>query len=236
MLVKDVEPIGNVGENLLNISNYDEIIDKIIEKPLRNSIKIFRQKGIKTIMSSCNKNNILKFGERRKEKEDIKGKEIFFNSPTFEDAGKGYAWIMLDYESLADENKDMLFKLEERKNELGENIGEKGVWFVQPCVMGNLFYQLRCGKINYEEIKDFLEEDEKDSFKDIKLDKRLKKFEEKSIILKYNNRYPALTVIIRMPIDENTTLEEVDKYFCKFAESFKEQNQEIEKDEESLII
>lgn len=35
--------------------------------------------------------------------------------------------------------------------------------------------------------------------------------------------YPTQTVFLRMPINEQTTVEEVDSYFVKFAETFKSQ-------------
>ena len=37
---------------------------------------------------------------------------------------------MISFESLSDENKDLLFELEKRKGANGENIGEKAIWFV----------------------------------------------------------------------------------------------------------
>lgn len=217
MLIKEIEPIGNIGVNLLDKAN--ETIEEIIELPLRKAIKRFREKGIQTVMSSANKNNLTKLGEKPKEKEDIHRKnEYLFDSksaPSFEDAGVGYAWIMLDFESLADENKDFLFSMEEKT-------GEKGIWFVHPFPRSNLYYDLKSGKIDYEYLKTLLPEEKMPPR--VEKDERLAKFEAKSIILSYNNRYPAETVIVRMPINETSTVEEVEDYFYKFAEAFKEQN------------
>jgi len=64
----------------------------------------------------------------------------------------------------------------------------------------------------------------------IEKDERLTRFEEKSIILSYNNRYPVNVVIIRMPINSETTVGEVEDYFVKFAEILKQQ--EIAKERE----
>lgn len=38
--------------------------------------------------------------------------------------------------------------------------------------------------------------------------------------------YPLQTVILRMPINKYTTVEEVEEYFSQFAESFKSQIKE----------
>lgn len=244
MLIKDIEPIKDMGINLLKEQNADEIIDKIVELPLRKSCKILRQKGIKTVMSSANKNNVLQLGQKRKEKEDVKdgwkdnlfvptnGWQMSNSSTNFEDAGQGYAWIMLDFDTLSDENKDILFALEERKDAEGNHIGEKGIWFVHPFMMGNVDYQLRAGKLKFDDIKTFLEAHEIESLGKIKKDDRLEKFEQKSIILSYNTRYPTQTVMVRMPINEETTVEAVEEYFVKFAETLKEQNREKEFDDE----
>ena len=154
MLITDIEPIDKWGKNLLKEEEYnaEKLIDAIIEAPLRTACRIFRQKGIQTVMSSANKNNVLKAGEKPIEKQDVygSGQQFREDRPTYEDAGKGYAWIMLDFDTLSDENKDWLFSLEGRKGENGEPLGEKAIWFVNPCEMGSIKYSLKVGKIDYE--------------------------------------------------------------------------------------
>ena len=206
MLIKEVEPNDYRGVNLLNIDRPESLMERIIEQPLLNACKIFKDKGIETVMSSANKNNLLKPGEKPKEKEDLSGdgQQWFLEHPIYEDAGRGYAWIMLNFQTLSEENRQWLFSLEERKGENGEPIGEKAVWFIEP----NIF-----GKFN--------------SINGI----RSEKFEEKKIILGYNDGlYPRQTVMLRMPINENTTVEEVDSYFSKLAENFKSQILEKKKE------
>ena len=68
MLITDIEPIDKWGKNLLTEKDPDKVIDDIIEEPLRKACKVFRKKGIKTVMSSANKNNVLKEGEHPIEK------------------------------------------------------------------------------------------------------------------------------------------------------------------------
>lgn len=215
MLIKDIEPIDKVGINLLNQDDTLNLIDEIIELPLRNACKIFKQKGIETVMSSANKNNILPSGVKPTEKEDVAGMYLFDPSPTFEDAGKGYAWIMLNFDNLSNANKDLLFSIE-------ENGGEKTIWFVHPFTLGNLDYQIRVGKYTYEQLRTYLNEDEIPQ--GIEYDERLAKFESKHIVLGYSGRYPTNTVIVRMSINEQTTVEEVEEYFESFAKGFNNQN------------
>ena len=162
-------------------------------------------------MSSANKNNIVKKGEKPTEKEDVygSGQQYLKLRPTYEDAGKGYAWIMLDFDSLSDENKDWLFSLEEKKGKNNEPLGEKAVWFVHPCEINNLEYK-----------------------KKIEVDERLAEFEKRHIVLAYHwSMYPLQTVFLRKPINENTTVEEVEEYFSKLAESFKTQTIDKQIDE-----
>ena len=123
------------------------------------------------------------------------------DAPTFEDAGKGYAWIMINYDNLSDKNKKILFSLEQTKDSKGHNIGEKVVWFVESFgLMKN--------------------SNEKKSL--------TKKFNERSFILRYNNRYPGRVVFLRMPINKETTIMEVEEYFGKLVQRLKQQELEVD--------
>ena len=201
MLIRDIKPIGDRGINFLNIDSAEKMIEKMIELPLRNACKIFNKKGIETVMSSANQNNLLKPTEKSFEKEDLLKMQDAESRPSYEIVGKGYAWIMLNFDSLSEENKNWLFSLEERKSETGENIGEKAVWFVHPYT----------------------------------LPKHLQKseeFEKRHVLLTYHDGlYPRHSVFLRMPLSENSTVEDVDDYFSKLAESFKEQRKDKNKNE-----
>jgi len=224
VLISEIEPIDRIGVNLLKKDNPREVIDEIIELPLRKACEIFRRKGIETVMSSANKNNILNPGEKPKEKEDVygNGQQWFYPRPSYEDAGRGYAWIMINFDTLSDENKDWLFSLEQRQSQNGEKIGEKAIWFVHPHEMGNLYFDLRAGKVDYDYLRTVLSEEEIPQ--NIQVDKKLVEFEKRHIVLAYNNgRYPMQTVFLRKPINVQTTVEEVEEYFSKLAESFRSQ-------------
>lgn len=226
MYIRDVEPNGAIGVDLLDKIDAEEIIDRLIEEPLKKPCKEFYKKGIRTIMSSANKNNIVPNGESPKKKKDVSGKSqhLFLDGPTFEDAGVGYAWIMLDFDTLSDENKESLLRLEEREDDKGNKVGEEAIWFVHPTIMGNIEYRMKTGRLDPELVIAATKND-----KDIKpveivpVEQNYVDFENKAIILRYNNRYPENTVILRMPVNESTTVEEVEEYFCKIAELLKEQ-------------
>ena len=130
MLISDIEPIGEATTDLF-VEESNDLIDRIIELPLRKACKIFRDKGIETIMSSANKNNVLEDGKSPTEKDDVYGTlEKLMESHYFTEAGNGYAWIMLNYNSLSIDNKEMLFEME-------RTLGDKYVWFVHPFEMHN---------------------------------------------------------------------------------------------------
>lgn len=211
MLIKDIKPIDRFGINLLKTNNPDELIKELIELPLQKPCAIFREKGIETCMSSANANNIMPFGKRRIEKEDVfgKGQEWYFPRPTFEDAGRGYAWIMLNYNSLSKVNKNFLLSLEQKKGKKGEMVGGKAIWFVEPSIV--MFDCL----------------DDKNS-----PDLEGEEFKKRRIILSYNDRYASQSVFLRMPINKTTTVEEVEDFFTQFARSF--ETQVREKDTKSL--
>lgn len=222
MLICEVEPINQVGVNLLEKEDAEAFIDEIIELPMRKACRIFRQKGIETLMSSANKNNVLQPGEQPIEKEEVKAmnQDFMSETPKFDMAGKGYAWMMLDFDSLSDENKNWLFELEQRKGRDGEPIGEKAVWFVHPCEMGNIEFDLKIGKYDYNFIRQVVPEDQIP--KGIEVDPKLVEFEKRHIVLGYGG-YSENSVFLRMPLNEQSTVEEVEDYFAKFAAAFKSQ-------------
>lgn len=202
MLVSEVKRIGKVGKNLLENKNAEEIIEIIIEKPLQKACKACKEKNIETVMSSANKNNIVKKNKKRIDKKDVVKKIKQHKMQNFMQAGKGYAWLMLNYNTLSDKNKEIIFYLEE---ELGEDV----IWFVKENFTDSMNVIRKRFKM-----KPMIQKFD---------DKYTNKFQEKQLLLMYNNKYPTRNVFIRMPIDENTKVKEVEKYFSKIISKLEKQ-------------
>lgn len=194
MLVSEVKKIGKVGKNLLENKNADEMIEILIEKPLQRACKECKEKNIETVMSSANRNNIVKNDQERVNKIDIIEKTKQHKMQTFKEAGKGYTWLMLNYNTLSDENRKIIFSLE-------EELGEDAIWFVKSNyvdAMNAIRKRLKL-KLMVEEFDD----------------KYAEKFSQKQLLLMYNNNYPRRCIFIRMPIDEKTKVEDVENYYSK---------------------
>lgn len=192
MLVSEVKKIGKVGKNLLEKKDANEIIELIIEKPLQKACKECKEKNIETVMSSANKNNIIKKGKERTNRKEVIEDAKKHKMQSFTEAGKGYAWLMINYNTLSDENRKILFELE-------KELGEDTIWFV---------------KSNYVDAMNVIRKRLKmklmvETFND----KYANEFKERQLLLMYNNNYPRRCVFIRMPIDENTKVEDVEEYF-----------------------
>ena len=199
ILISDVKPIGKVGKNMLENTNIDMLIEKIIEKPLQKACKHCKEKNIETVMSSANKNNIV---EKVITKKDIIIKSKQTKMQTFLSLGKGFVWLMINYETLSDENKKILFDLE-------DVLQEDTICFV---------------KSNYVEIinpvrKFFKLKQHVEIFNDTYADV----FKQRQILLMYNNKYPRRSVFVRMSVNKNTTVEDVEVYFEKILSQLKHQ-------------
>lgn len=214
MLIKEVERINKPAVNLLDQDSSVDVIDEIVELPLRKACKIFRDKGIETVMSSANQNNVLKPGEKRIEKEDIEKRFSLFETHTFLEAGCGYAWIMINFRTLSNENKNLLLSLESKGKSCGRTI-----WFVHPFSMDdNIEHSLRTGKYGYDDLRDILSEDEIP--KGIEVDPYSIEFEKRHVVLMYPWIDSSEAVFLRMPLHDQTTVEEVEEYFVNFAKQF----------------
>ena len=203
MLVCEVKRNLSNGKNLLETDKPDLIIEKLVEKPLQKACKEFKYKNIETCMSSANKSNILTNEKKYVTKKEILSKAQKHRLQTFLQAGKGCAWIMINYNTLSKENKEIVFSL---KDELGEDI----IWFVKPTFAK--FYKKLQNLFNQNDVV-LSSGDEYD-----------KRFEDEQLILMYNtNQYPGRSVFIRMPIDNKTTIKDVEDFYDKITEKFVKQ-------------
>ena len=200
MLVSEVKSKFIKGNDFLDCNDPDKLIESIIEKPLQKACKDFKNKNIETCMSSANKKNILKDNSKRATKSVILNNMNKHKLQTFVKAGKGYAWIMLNFNTLSVENKEIVFNM---INEFGED----DILFVQPAFAE--FYKKLQKKLKCNDVI-LKTNDEYDTA-----------FDNNKVILMYNtNMYPGRTVFLRMPIDSKTTVEDVEKYYDKFLDRF----------------
>ena len=98
--VVDVKPIWAKYVPVYN----EEDLNDIVELPLLNACKDLFRKNIRTIMSSCNKFNVIGLNKYAGDKEAGENMKFMYSY------GEGYAWIMLDYDSLSEENKLIISK------------------------------------------------------------------------------------------------------------------------------
>lgn len=227
MLIKEISPITSAQVKLTEQKSAFNIIDEVVELPLRKACKIFNTLGIETVMSSANQTNVLKADEKPKEKADVYNPEKFLEKHTFYEAGFGYAWIMLNFNSLSNANKDLLFNLETK-------LGQNKIWFVHPAEMdSNIEFCLKTGKYDYNFLRQAIPEE--DIPKNIEIDEKLIEFEKRHIVLLYpweNSSTEA--VFLRMPINDKTTVQEVEQYFVNFAKCFHNQTKTNEKNLKKL--
>lgn len=192
MLVNEVKPIGKFGKNLLKKENAEDIIERIVETPLQNACKQCREKNIETVMSSANKNNIVEPRINKKDVLEKMRKSQWGKMQNFEQAGKGYAWIMINYNTLSDKNRKILF-------DLADELGEDTIWFVKENYTDAMNYLRRKLKLK-PKVQTFE-------------DKYAEEFKKRQLKLVYKNVYPSRNVFIRMPIEPLTTTGEVEEYF-----------------------
>ncbi len=192
MLVSEVKRIGKVGKKLLENKNAEQIIEAIIEKPLQKVCKDCKNKNIETVMSSANRKNLLKKKQVRVKRADYKEKEKKNILQTFLEAGKGCAWLMINYNTLSDENRKIFFDLE-------KEYGEDTIWFAKSSYIEFLNLFRKPLKLK-EKVETFD-------------DKYAEQFKERQLLMMYNNKYPRRCIFIRMPIEKDTKVEDVEKYF-----------------------
>lgn len=212
-LILDIKPIIFDGDiNLDNIST----INECIEPPLRNACKQLNEKGIKTIMSSCNSEDV----KNRNVKIDSYRVGQGFNPPFF--IGNGYAWIIIDWESLTDENKSIFVDYNSGKKKMPLSDRELNI-LKHNCSLDSPKIPINWQMVRFFEVIDgnkFLEDRSnfgklvQESEFDIYFDSN------KNGLLSYcslnNIASDYRIVILRYPIDELTTIGDVEKFFANF--------------------
>lgn len=223
MKIKDIK---RDKSNYKTIKSEDDI-DEIIEAPLRKPIKEFNRKNIITIMSSANEINFKWLDE---DGNDMYQTKKDFDAVKFS-YGNGFAYIILDYDSLSDENKAIINELydELNPNEIKPTY-EKPITAEQ-SYNGNkkVIYAIHqkeksfhAWKIDSEETYKLLTNEPEDTSE--------RTFFERGDFV-YTTPYTERSVIIRYPVTEETTAEEVENYFLKICSKLKGQDKRITIDE-----
>lgn len=209
VLVLDVEPINFNGQiKLDDISLY-----MCIERPVRETCKALSDKGIMTLMSSANTNDV----KTRYTKIDTYRHLSGFGDGHF-NIGNGYAWVMIDWASLSQENKQLFTKLNLGEIQIPLTETEK-VSFEHNCKINQFpikqselvkffeivdYYKLMKGQITPNRLP-------QSSSEDTYFDSVKNGYAVYNSLLNHGADFRV--VVIKCPIDENTKASDVNKYF-----------------------
>ena len=209
-------------------SNYKKIndetdIDEIIERPLREAVKDLFRKNIITIMSSANEINVQWLDED--------GNNMYQTREDFDATkysyGEGFAYIILDYDSLSDKNKKIIDDL---YNEL--NPQEEQQIYTKPITTeqsykGNkrIIYAIHQVE-NPEHAWQIDSENTLGLLTGTGAEASDIDFMRKSNFV-YTTPYTERSVIIRYPVNEETEEEEVEEFFSSICSKLETQERRI---------
>ncbi len=220
MKVLEVDRIDN---DSVEVGSVDDL-DKIIELPLLESCKIFYNLGVRTVMSSCNKTDVSSKNIPRR-------KNFSFYNKVYRDwsFSNGYAWILIDFSSMSSDNQKYLLSLYDDNNySLVEKLPENAKRaFADLCKLNEAtpsnkeliefvtIPNIHAKMTTPPMMKMYEEIDNRNPRPD---DPIYKEF--------YSKKHPLFTtpyiergVLLRYPLNEETTVEEVNKYFVELANS-----------------
>ena len=219
--------VDRIDGDSVTIGSIDDLY-KIIEIPLLESCKIFYTLGIRTVMSGCNKHDVLNKNIPRKK--DISFKDNIRRDWSF---SNGYAWILLDFRSMSSENQEYMLSLcDENNNSLVDKLPENAqsafldlcklngvnpsnkelIEFVTiPQIHGNM---LPSKIMEMYELQDNTNPRPNDP---IFID-----FYSKKHTL-FITPYIEHGVLLKYPLNDETTVEEVNNYFVELANTFSNQ-------------
>ena len=208
-LILDVEPIGFDGQIKLD----DMSLYMCIERPVRETCKALSDKGIMTLMSSANTNDV----KTRYTKIDTYRHLSGFGDGHF-NIGNGYAWVMIDWASLSKENKQLFTQLNSGEIQIPLTETEKAS-FEHNCKINQFpikqselvkffeivdYYKLMKGQITPNQLP-------QSSSEDTYFDSVKNGYAVYNSLLNHSLDFRA--VVIKCPIDETTKISDVNKYF-----------------------
>jgi len=221
LLVRDVNPINFDGE--MDIS--DELsLYMCIESPVRNACMLLNEMGITTLMSSANKTDVESRSQKIDRYENLGSGEHF-------NLGNGYAWIMIDWESLSEENKQRIIMLnngsitielsETEKQNLSYNcsINNKEPSQKELVKLVEVFdYRVywrnrsRIGKLSTDSEEDAYFQANREGYGCI------------NSLCNHGEDYR--TVVLRCPLDENTTVSQASNFFMSLIKKLVDQKKQ----------
>jgi len=216
-LVSEIEPNSEDG-NIIMRKDDDSGYELFIEYPVRKACKDLNDKNIDTIMSSANKEDAKRCNEPEKN-----GNRLFIGQSEHFSIGNGYAWIMIDYNHLTQENKDIMDALNSGETPINLN-PEALKRFAHICQVNKApMHQrelVKYFRVIFEKYRrkysyniDNTEEDDYFSLHYTNL------YNYNSLV---NHGADYRAVVLRYPIDENTTVEEIEEYYNGIIKLFKE--------------
>lgn len=221
ILVKNIEPIRFDGE--IDIDN-EMALYMCIEPPVRNACMILNEMGITTLMSSANKVDV----ENKNKKID------YFRNRSGEhfNIGNGYAWIMIDWESLSQYNKQKLIMLnngtipielsDKEKENLAHNCEINNFPVSQKELVS--FFQIVSERLLSIRDRTVLKL-EVNSNEDNYFDQNRRGYACNNSLCNHGDNYR--TVVIRYPLDESTTVYQVNNYFMGIIKHLDIQKKQI---------
>ena len=220
--------VDRIDGDSVQITSADDL-DKIVELPLLESCKIFYNLGVRTVMSSCNREDVLNKDKPRKKnitfKDNIRRDWSFSN---------GYAWILLDFGQMSSENQEYLLLLCDENNfSLVEKLPENArkafldLWKLNDANPTNkeLIELVTIPEIHGYVSPKVVEMYEKtDNTNPRPNDPIYTEFYDKKHTL-FITPYVKRGVLLRYPLNDETTVEEVNNYFVELANTFSNQKE-----------
>ncbi len=217
-----IDILPNVADGDKEFNN-DDLYDLFIEYPVREACKSLNDMGFTTIMSSANREDAKTSHIPEKE-----GKDLFIGPNMHFSIGNGYAWIMIDYKSLSEENKRIMDSLnsgeipieltiEERKR-LEANCRTNNVLVSQSELVK--YYRVISEDRGMYSESPLVTRELPPYFRD-----HCNKLYHKNSLSYHGGDYGA--VVIRYPINEDTKSEDVINYFRKIISVLKDNKHKI---------
>lgn len=207
--VTEIARIGLQENQTLTENN----IERIVELPLVEAVKNLYSKNIQTLMSSCNEMNVSWIDE------DGKNKWLdYYQVPDLFTYGNGYAYIMINYDVLSDENKHVIQELFETLNDTQEGKVQNGTYEGNKKVVVGfnppLLYSLFKGPSSFKGAKI----DEAAYYEEMA--KTNDEFFKEHADMVHTSTQKSRIVLLRYPVDKNTKISDVTNFFNKICQKF----------------